>query len=56
MMRCSCKAAWKREWDGEVEMPNGVNEIDMTQFLIIGQWHQEWMNLRAGGASIKKAL
>lgn len=53
---CSCKAAWKREWDGEVEMPNGVNEIDMTQFLIIGQWHQEWMNLRAGGASIKKAL
>lgn len=40
-------ARWKRD---------GVNEINMTQFLIFGQWHQEWMNLRAGGASIKKVL
>lgn len=56
MMRCSCTAVWKREWDGEVKMADVMNEFDMTQFLIICQWQQEWMNLSKGGASIKKAL
>lgn len=29
-MRCSCTAVWKRQWDGEVEMPDGVIDMRLT--------------------------